>query len=237
MDQWFAWAVGIYFLGMILYGHYKGFLKLALSLSACILTLFLVQVTQPYITQFLKEDTSFHQWVGEQVAERIGLNRLSEQEMQMPAAQRVAIENLDLPEKWKEMLLENNNNEVYHLLGVQQFTEYVDNYTTGLLINTAGFILMFIIVFITMKLMIRWLDLIARLPVLYGLNHILGSLLGAVEALVLFWVFCLALPLFSSTHWGKELMTQMEASTWTAFLYHNNIISYFIKSAIWGLVF
>ena len=36
MDNWLEIVVGIYLLGMILYGHYKGFLRLAVSMAALV---------------------------------------------------------------------------------------------------------------------------------------------------------------------------------------------------------
>ena len=39
MDNWVEIVVAIYLLGMILYGHYKGFIRLAVSMAALIVTL------------------------------------------------------------------------------------------------------------------------------------------------------------------------------------------------------
>ena len=41
--------------------------------------------------------------------------------------QIVAIEGADLPDVFKNLLLENNNSEVYQKLGVTTFAEYVSN--------------------------------------------------------------------------------------------------------------
>ena len=45
-ENWLAIAVGIYLAGMILYGHYKGFIKLSVSAVALVLTLAVVHTGQ-----------------------------------------------------------------------------------------------------------------------------------------------------------------------------------------------
>ena len=41
--------------------------------------------------------------------------------LQLPAQQRMMIEQMELPQPMKDALLENNNSEIYHLLGADSF--------------------------------------------------------------------------------------------------------------------
>ena len=67
------------------------------------------------------------------------------------------------------------------MLGVDQFAEYVSTYLADILINAVSSIILFAAVYILIHLLVRWLDLIARLPILYGLNHIAGAVLGLLQ--------------------------------------------------------
>ena len=77
------------------------------------------------------------------------------------------------------------------MLGVDQFAEYVSTYLADILINAVSSIILFAVVYILIHLVVRWLDLIARLPILYGLNHIAGAVLGLIQGLSvsLDWLF------------------------------------------------
>ena len=46
---------------------------------------------------------------------------------------------MELPERLKDALLENNNSEVYEALGVSSFTHYVSRYLANSLINIISF--------------------------------------------------------------------------------------------------
>ena len=43
MDNWLEITIGVFLLGMVLYGHWKGLIRLALSMLALIVTLVIVR--------------------------------------------------------------------------------------------------------------------------------------------------------------------------------------------------
>ena len=119
-ENWLAIVVGIYLAAMILYGHYRGFIRLAVSAVSLIATLILVQMAVPHVTDFLKNHTQLYSSFEESMAEAFGLG--AGEEIQGTAGQRALIEDLPLPKQLKDSLLENNNGEVYQMLGVDTFT-------------------------------------------------------------------------------------------------------------------
>ena len=152
---------------MVLYGHYRGALKQCVSLGALILTIILVKIATPYMTGFIKDNPSIRQSAAEAILNAAGWEEPSAESTELPAAQRIAIENLNLPQSVKETLLENNNSEFYHMLGWTSLQEYVSTYLADILINAVSSIILFAAVYILIHLLVRWLDLIARLPILY----------------------------------------------------------------------
>ncbi len=164
-------------IGMVLYGHYRGFLKQCVSLGALVLTIVIVKIATPYMTGFIKDNPSIRQGAADAILSIAGWEEPSMEDTGLPSAQRMSIERLNLPQSVKDVLLENNNSEIYKILGVDQFAEYVSMYLADMLINAIASILLFIAVFVLIHMVVRWLDLIARLPILYGLNHIAGALL------------------------------------------------------------
>ena len=104
----------------------------------------------------------------------------------LPAAQRMAIEKMKLPQSVKNVLLENNNSEFYKLLGVDRFEEYISTCLADMLINTVGSVLVFAVSYVAIHLVIRWLDLLSRIPILCGLNQMAGGVVGLAEGFLIY---------------------------------------------------
>ncbi|MDO5418389.1 MAG: CvpA family protein [Lachnospiraceae bacterium] len=235
-EHWLSVLMVSYFVGMMLYGHYRGFLRLSVSMAAIVISLVVVRTAMPQVTTFVKENAGIHQWMQEMMTNASGLEQMPEGGMVLPAEQRAVIEGTSLPESVKKALIENNNEEIYQILGVDVFADYVGSFLADRIINTLAFVILFLAVYISIRVLAHFLDLVARLPVLYGLNQIAGAVLGLIQAFIYFWVFCLVLNLFVSTGWGQYLLDAVEETPWVSFLYHNNLLSKFLLSVIWNLL-
>jgi ABC-type multidrug transport system fused ATPase/permease subunit len=224
LEHWLSAGAGVFLIGMVLYGHYRGALKQCVSLGALILTIVLVKIATPYMTDFIKDNPSIRQSAAEAILDAAGWEEPSAENTELPAAQRIAIENLNLPQSVKETLLENNNSEFYHMLGVDQFAEYVSTYLADILINAVSSIILFAVVYILIHLVVRWLDLIAR------------AVLGLIQGLLFLWIGCFLVGIFSATPLGMTLEEQINASTWLRFLYQYNLINIVLGGIIRGIL-
>lgn len=226
--HWLSVGTAVFLLAMVLYGHYRGFLRIAVSMVALIATLIIVRMGTPYMTNFLLQNTEIHAAVERGLLGISGAGEVSEEEVQLPAGQRMLIEHLNLPEQMKEALIENNNNEVYSLLGVDAFMDYIGAYLTNMVLNVVCSIILFLIVYIGIRLIMRWLDLLARLPILSGMNQIAGAVLGGVQGLLIIWILSLVVTVCSATVWGRAVLDQIEMTPWLFFLYKNNIFNWLV---------
>lgn len=229
IEHWLSVAAGVFLLAMILYGHYRGFLRAAVTLLALILSVVIVRVATPYVTTWIRENDQLQNKIEDILFESAGL---SEEAMDtlLPAQQRMLIEQLELPRQMKEALLENNNSEMYRLLGVETFLEYIISYLVNMILNLIGSIVLFILVNLSIRLMIRWLDLIAKLPILSGINQIAGAVLGGIQGLLCLWGGCVLADIFSRTAWASAILEQIHISVWLTFLYENNLVNWiFVK--------
>ena len=96
-------------------------------------------------------------------------------------------------------------------------------------------ILLFLVISIVIHILIRWLDLISRLPIISGLNHIAGAILGLAQGLLLLWIAGFILSLFSATPLGQQLEVQVYASPWLTFLYDYNLINLILGGIAKGI--
>lgn len=228
-------------LGMVLYGHWRGLIRLAVSMLALVITLVVVRVAMPYATDFIRQNTPVHEWLVEWAQSAFTEKVMQEDPLERfvtetPSAQRQFIEGMELPEEIKELLIENNNDEVYELLGVSAFAEYIGNYLAGLILNMIGFLVLFLVVYVAPRLLAGALDLVARLPIISGMNQLAGALLGGIEGLIYVWLFFLLATLFSKTAWSAQVMAQIRGSVWLSFLYRYNLLFRLILGIFKGML-
>ena len=118
MENWLEITVGLYLLAMVLYGHYRGFIRTAVSMTAVVVTFMIVQVVMPSVTSFVKNQTPIYGWITDNLE-----NAMIPKENPTGIFDELAIiENMNLPRELQELLIENNNHQVYERLGGQAFT-------------------------------------------------------------------------------------------------------------------
>lgn len=237
-EHWLSFGAGIFLLCMVLYGHYRGFLRIAVTMSALVISVIVVQLATPHITTFLKEHTEIQHVAQQGLMKAAGLGAEIEpgySDLQ-PSHQRTMIEEMQLPQQMKDVLLESNNNEIYQRLGVDTFFEYVSAYLADMALNLVGSVLLFVLVYISLRLLVRWLDLVAKLPIISGMNQIAGAILGGIRGLLWLWAGFLVTDLFASAPWAMAVLEQIEKSLWLTFLYQNNLFNWIFISILRSLV-
>ena len=229
-SRWLEVAVAVYLIGMMLYGHYRGFIKIAVSAMSLFITLFAARVAIPQAAAWLEHNTAVYETMKESALKASGLDETAG--LAGKAGERAVIESLEIPDQIKKLLIENNNGEIYQEMGVQIFEDYVGKYLADRVIRVIIFTVLFIVFYAFLHIIIVWLNLISRLPILYGLNKIAGAVLGLAEALIFIWVGALVLTLFSGSEIGKSMITQINGSIWLTWLYDHNMLSYLVVGLV-----
>ena len=139
-------------------------------------------------------------------------------------AQIAAIEGSDIPDVFKELLLSNNNSEVYRALGATTFMEYISKYFAKLVIDIISFLGTFVIVTIVVRAIVFALDFVTELPVLGILNRLSGMLVGASISLIIVGFIFVGITLLYTTEIGKTLMGMIREDEFLTLLYEHNYI-------------
>ncbi len=222
--------VAVFLVGMMLYGHYRGFVKIALTLTSFVVSIVVVRLVTPQVTLFLKENTSIQQSIQSTLMHAVGADTFLEQagdiSVELPAFESSVIESLNLPDPFKEVLLENNTLDIYNRLGVDSFFEYIGASLTNIVLNLVGAVIIFIIVYFALRLLMRALDVVTRLPILNGLNQIAGAVAGLISGLLWVWVFFFILNIFSGTGWASYLLGIIHGCGWLNVLYQYNLLNW-----------
>ena len=170
--NWLFWVVVVFIGYHVIDGLRRGFIRKAVSAISLILTLVLVTYLTPQITTFIQEHTSLYTNLQETCSELFLSGEYNEE---VKTDQVLMIENMELPENVKEMLLESNNTEAYDLLEVTGFHDYVGAYLANMIINALAYLITFVIVWTALRAVLLAMDIVTMLPVLHGINKLAGG--------------------------------------------------------------
>ena len=133
-----------------------------------------------------------------------------------------AIEMAELPEVFKSLLSDNNNDVIYEKLGVKTFAEYVGEFLSKLIIHIVAFLCTFLLVTIVLRAIIFALDIVSELPVLGFFNRLAGGVVGAAGGLIIIWLFSVVITLLYVTAFGREIYQVIQENAILNMLYENN---------------
>lgn len=229
-------VVGIIFLICILNGVSRGFIKIVASLAATIAIIVLVAIATPFVSDTILKVTPIEEFTQEKCSEILGINQESQEDEQENIEEKeftreeqiTMLENAKLPDFVKELLLENNNTEIYESLGVSKFSDYVGSYLAKLFANIIGFLLAFLIISIVVRTVLYMLGIISDLPVIGGLNRLAGGVLGLGTGLIVVWVLFIVITLMYDTEIGKMCFENIAENKLLTLLYDNNILMNYI---------
>lgn len=224
--------VGVLALGIVsvIVGYINGFIRIAISLVATVITLIVVGMFSGEVSDLIVEYTALDSAIETKFetmifGDDIYLADYEDVSEELTLSQQIVlIENAEIPDFLKEAAMENNNSEIYSQLGVETFSEYIGMYLAKWVIDVLAFIVTFLITWVVVRVIVFSLDVMANLPVLRGLNRGVGAILGLQFALVLVWLFYLALSVVYTTEFGQQCYIWIDESTLLTMLYNNNPI-------------
>jgi len=223
--------VAAIFLLCALWGYKRGFIKIAASLVATLATIILVVFLTPYISSVVLKVFPIEKRMQEKCIEMLmpeGNQALPEGIDSSRETQISLLENAKIPEMFRQLLLENNNDEIYKSLGVTTFTEYVGSYLAKLAANIISFLLTLLVATVIVRIVIYTLGIIGDLPVIGGLNRVAGGLVGMGTGLVLIWVLFIVITLMYETKLGATCFQHIAENEFLTELYDHNILMNFI---------
>lgn len=222
--------VGIIFVVSAFIGYKKGLVKIVASLLATLIAILLVSLVSPYISKLIRTVTPLESSVQNKVAgllmpetdtasgEAILGSEVSRDD------QTTMIEGAKLPGVFRQMLLDNNNSEVYAALGVNTFKRYVAAYITKIIADIIAFLISVLIVLIAVRVLIKMLGILNKLPVIGGLNRLGGGIVGLGVGLIAVWILFFVVTLLYDTSLGRMCFENIESSSILTTLYNSNII-------------
>lgn len=225
-------AVGLIFLVCMIVGYTRGFIKIVASLGATVATIVLATFLSPYVSGVLLKTVPIEEMMQEKCMEILMSNQegvtVSDDVENSQDAQFFMIENAKLPEVFQQLLLDNNNPEIYKTLGVTTFSEYIGSYLARLIADIVSFLLTLIVVTIVVRTILCTVGFIGKLPVIGGLNRMAGGILGIGTGLIVVWVLFIIITLMYDSEIGRQCFASIAENEFLTYLYENNILMYYI---------
>ena len=238
--NWLAAGAAAVLIACCVNGYRRGFVKEIVSAFFVVLALAAVWAINPYVNQFLTDHTPVSQKIEETCLDFLEEQIAAEdsagtgEEPLTEEMQGDLIENLPLPSFLKGGMLENNQSGVYELLGVHSFLEYVAGYLARMLTNGISFLLSYFLATLLIRMIVFGLDIMAKLPVLRGLNRFAGIFVGGFRGLLFLWVAFLIITICWNTSWGRECVRMIDDSRFLSFLYEKDIFVDLYMSIFYG---
>lgn len=219
-------GVGLFVILMIAIGLKRGMVKMAFSLVSVFVILILVNILTPSVKQILKNtpvydeiNQSIETYVNEHVATateeitQTGVN-----------AQKKIIEELPLPRGVKTSLVDNNNQNSYESMKVDSFSAYIAESLSDMILGALTFAILFVVLSLLIRILMEVLNIVAKLPVINAFNTAGGAVIGLVEAVIILWIACIIVTIFSATQWGQQVCRAISENALLSFIYDNNLI-------------
>ncbi|MCI8341885.1 MAG: CvpA family protein [Firmicutes bacterium] len=206
-------------------GIYKGFINTCFGFLPMAASLFAANKLYPAVSKFLR-GTSFYMKLAEKVSESLDISGAVENIARQ--GETNIIESLNLPEFFKNSIIENNNPVVYDILGAGNLQEYIAKFVANICINVISIIAVYLAVYFAVKVLLSALNLVASLPGISFLNKSGGAAVGMIEGIIVTWIMGIVVVFFYSNANFHGFFESLEKSTVAKFLYENNLLLFMI---------
>ncbi len=221
----------ILFIAVFCYRGWKiGIIKSIFVICSTILALIITSICNPIVSNILVSSEEVVNTTTNIVSNTMGISKEkstkngTDDTIQKKKEQNKKIEELPLSNHIKKKIMENNNKEVYSKMLVESFEQYLCKYIAIMIIRAFSFLVLYIIVRVIIFILARMLDIISKLPVIKQMDKLAGLILGGLQSILLLWIGCTVLMLFSGTALGKEIYECINNSAILTFIYEHNIL-------------
>ena len=185
----------------------------------------------------LLTDSTVNTAAGETAGTQKGQSLLSRLTSGMDRSEQIKfIEDLPIPDFLKEQMETFNNSTGYQKLGATDFGSYVISYIANLILNILAFLVTLLVSWIIIRLIFGALSVFASLPIIGGVNRLLGLVAGFVQGILIVWVLFLIISVFASTPAGKTLMDEINNTPVLETLYNTNFLMKSTANALKGIL-
>lgn len=203
-------------------GYKRGFVLTFFDFFSFLASILLTNILYPLVSSFLSSNKGFFEFVKQIAQKAFPLDDFIQGAGK--AAELEFINALSLPDFLKNPLLENNNPDIYKMLGVSSLTDYIHGFMANLFIGIIAMIFVFIAISFGLKLVAHSLNIVAKLPIINTFNKGGGVAAGLLQGVVFLWFIVAVSTLFTTNPDFTWLHDLVGNSVIARYFYSNNFI-------------
>ena len=215
--NWLSIVILVILAACILNGFRKGMIRTLAAMMSLVVSLVLVSLVNPYVATFLEEKTSVYEITETKCREAFE----SLTEKQTETMQQELMKKMGVPETFSKTFKIGDDFTESAVVPLAEATAHWS-------VNGLSFVITFLLLSILFRIAVGLLDGLFRLPVLSFVNRLAGGAIGAVQGLLILWVFFLIVFLIWNTEIGKQAMEMIQENPVTNWLYHCNPLLYIL---------
>lgn len=222
--NWLSIVVLIFLAICIKSGFCKGFFRTISGILSIIISIVLVSMFNPQISDFIKENTPIYREIKKASYEKLEpvITEKLEEGMDDAVVNEI-IEELPLPSYMIELLDRASKQQGVANKAAESLAEFASAYVAQMILNGISFMITLIMISIIIHILFSALDAVFSIPVLSTLNRLAGALAGAVQAVMILWIVFLVISLCFQTEWGKAAVEMLQENPLTKVIYDTNL--------------
>ncbi len=139
------------------------------------------------------------------------------------AGQNQVIGEIPVLEPFMDKLIENNNIDIYEMLGVETFTDYLANMVSYAITFIGASIIVFICSSLILTVIGFVLKVFSKLPIISTINGLIGGLIGLFNTAIILWVIAIAINVFGFNGLAIEFNAMVNESIFAKVFFDSNI--------------
>lgn len=232
--NWLLIIVILVLAGNIVWGFSRGFLRVIYSMLAWIAILVFVTWATPYVANVLTEKTNIDNRIESNLDEKLhelvigdtnGQKEDREPDAQNPGQGKKNYRDLQmkLPDAVTNKLFDTNMIADQILEGSGAY-DVVAGRATDLVMRVISFVLVLLIAVISFHLLSVVLKVVEKLPLIGGINRLLGLFAGLVKGILIIWLAFAIIAMAGTTDIGIALISYIYESPLLIWVYENNFV-------------
>lgn len=231
--NWLLVVVLVILAGYTIKGYRRGLLRVLFSVASLLITVLFVAWATPYVSDFLKENTQVYQKV-EAKCEKMVREDTQEKITEKKEQNTGLLEQygITLPKSVEDKLFGSVEKGTDGVLETSGVYKAMAEPLAQLAVDGMAFFFSLILCAIILHFIGGLLDIASELPVLKGINQILGLGAGLLYGLLIVWLFFYFIAVMQAFPLAQELLAMVQKSEFLTKLYEENLVAYVVQYVI-----
>lgn len=208
----------------VLNGYNKGFLRMIYSLVSWIIVLVFVTWANPYINNYIRENTGLYERIASDCEERIRESAKGKTQEQVQENAALAELGINLPDSVAKKILAQTTTAADEFMEDSGLYAQIAGGLADFVLEGISFFIALIAAWILVHIISQLLGIVSHIPILKGVNRFLGIFAGGLYGLVIVWIAFYIIALCGTSPEGSALLSYICESSFLTFLYENNLV-------------